>query len=110
MIKPHEALPEIINGGCGHRNVHLLLSIRHAAKKVNQIYSRIESMKRSSKWCYYYCDGYCFYYGDTGEVCDTGNNAHDGYCPMRADDEELERIADSILCDLASIESCCPSE
>lgn len=27
-------------------------------------------MKRKRK-CYYYCDGYCFWNGDRGEVCDT---------------------------------------
>ena len=36
--------------------------------------------------CYYYCDGYCFYHGDRGYVCDkiawgTGKAIKGGYCP-----------------------------
>ena len=45
------------------------------------------------KHCYYYCDGYCFWNGDTGEVCDTLDNSHDGYCPMVESDRELEELA-----------------
>lgn len=54
-------------------------------------------MEKRKKRCHYYCDGYCFWHGDTGEVCDTNNNEHDGYCPMRESDEELERIADAMV-------------
>ncbi len=36
--------------------------------------------------CGYYCNGYCFWNGDTGEVCDkiaygTHKRIKDGYCP-----------------------------
>lgn len=51
-------------------------------------------MKRK---CHYYCAGYCFWNGDTGEVCDTDNNRHDGYCPMQESDKELEEHAKAIL-------------
>ena len=63
-------------------------------------------MKKRKKRCHYYCDGYCFWHGDTGEVCDTNNNEHDGYCPMRESDEELEHIADIMI---AEQESLCPN-
>lgn len=49
------------------------------------------------KHCYYYCDGYCFWNGDTGEVCDTGDNRHDGYCPLLESKKELEEHAKAIL-------------
>lgn len=52
-------------------------------------------MKRKKK-CNFYCDGYCFWDGDTGEVCDTDNNSHDGYCPKEESDRELQEHADFI--------------
>lgn len=56
----------------------------------------------SKKGCYNYCDGYCFYHGDTGEVCDkiqqgTLKHRKDGYCPMEVDNVELEEQADAIV-------------
>lgn len=48
------------------------------------------------KRCHYFCNGYCFWYGDTGEVCDTNNNQHDGYCPKEENDRELEEHAKAI--------------
>lgn len=53
-------------------------------------------MKRKRK-CYYFCDGYCFWNGDTGYVCDTNNNQHDGYCPMEESNKELEEHAKAIM-------------
>lgn len=53
-------------------------------------------MKRRKR-CHYYCNGYCFWNGDTGEVCDTGNNSHEGYCPMAESDRELEEIAEAMM-------------
>lgn len=50
-------------------------------------------MRRKRK-CNYYCNGYCFYHGDTGEVCDTNNNEHYGYCPKEDDDEILDAYAE----------------
>lgn len=47
--------------------------------------------------CYYFCDGYCFWFGDTGHVCDTDNNRHDGYCPMVESIKELEEHAEAII-------------
>ncbi len=52
--------------------------------------------------CYYYCNGYCFWNGDTGEVCDkimfgTHRRRKDGYCPREESDRELEKIADLIV-------------
>lgn len=52
-------------------------------------------MKR--KKCRYYCGGYCFWNGDSGEVCDTSNNAHEGYCSMAESDKELEELALAII-------------
>lgn len=49
------------------------------------------------KRCYYFCAGYCFYNGDTGEVCDTNNNQNDGYCPMEENNKELEEYAKAII-------------
>lgn len=49
------------------------------------------------KKCYYFCDGYCFWYGDRGEICDTNNNQHDGYCPAEENDRELEEHARWII-------------
>ena len=54
-------------------------------------------MKRKKKRCYYFCEGYCFWNGDTGEVCDTNNNQHDGYCHMEESSKELEEYAKSII-------------
>lgn len=48
--------------------------------------------KRKRRGCRYYCDGYCFWNGDTGRVCDTDNNAHDGYCPKAESDKEFDII------------------
>lgn len=53
-------------------------------------------MKRRKR-CPHYCNGYCFWRGDTGEVCDTGNNSHEGYCPMAESDRELEEIAEAMM-------------
>lgn len=53
-------------------------------------------MKRRKR-CHYYCNGYCFWNGDTGEVCDTGNNSHEGYCPVVESDRELEEIAEAMM-------------
>lgn len=52
--------------------------------------------------CSNYCDGYCFYHGDTGEVCDkiewgTHRKIKDVYCPMEKDNEELEEVAREIM-------------
>lgn len=46
-------------------------------------------MAKRRKKCSYFCDGYCFWGGDNGHVCDTNNNQHDGYCPMAESDEFL---------------------
>ena len=46
------------------------------------------------KKCFYYCNGYCFYYGDTGLICDTDNNEHAGYCPKKEDEEENNEHAE----------------
>lgn len=54
-------------------------------------------MRRVRRKCYYYCGGYCFWNGDTGEVCDTGNNAHEGYCPKVESDKELEEYANAMI-------------
>lgn len=54
-------------------------------------------MKRKCKNCFYYCFGYCFWNGDTGEVCDTDNNQHEGYCPREENDRELEEHANAII-------------
>lgn len=62
------------------------------------------------KRCYYYCDGYCFWNGDTGEVCDTDNNRHDGYCPMRESDKELEEHVKAILEELEQEKRQCETE
>lgn len=50
--------------------------------------------------CSYYCDGYCFWNGDTGEVCDkiawgTHKAIKDGYCPKEESDRELEEQAEA---------------
>lgn len=52
--------------------------------------------------CSYYCNGYCFWNGDTGEVCDkiafgTHKRIKDGYCPKEASDRELEEIAEAMI-------------
>ena len=47
--------------------------------------------------CHSYCDGYCFWYGDRGYVCDTGDNSHEGYCPMAESDCELEELAAAMI-------------
>ena len=52
--------------------------------------------KRSKNSCSYSCNGYCFWHGDTGEVCDTNNNSHEGYCPMEESDRELQIMGDCI--------------
>lgn len=54
-------------------------------------------MRRVRRKCYYYCGGYCFWNGDTGEVCDTGNNAYEGYCPKVESDKELEELANAMI-------------
>ncbi len=48
--------------------------------------------------CSNYCDGYCFYHGDTGEVCDkiewgTMKKIKDGYCPREEDNRRAEEMA-----------------
>lgn len=53
-------------------------------------------MRRKRK-CNYYCNGYCFYHGDTGEVCDTNNNEHEGYCVKEVDKEILNEIYNEML-------------
>lgn len=50
-------------------------------------------MRRKRK-CNHYCNGYCFYNGDTGEICDTDNNQYDGYCPKADDEKILNEYAD----------------
>lgn len=55
------------------------------------------SKQRKRRKCHYFCDGYCFWNGDIGEVCDTNNNSHDGYCPMAESDRELEEHAAAII-------------
>lgn len=55
------------------------------------------SKVRKRKKCYYFCDGYCFWYGDNGYICDTDNNRHDGYCPMIEFDKQLEEHAEWII-------------
>lgn len=50
----------------------------------------------------YYCNGYCFWNGDTGEVCDkiaygTHKRIKDGYCPKEQNDRELEEHANAII-------------
>jgi len=45
---------------------------------------------RKKKRCHYFHKGYCFWYGDKGEVYDTDNNQHDGYCPKEVNNRELE--------------------
>ena len=62
------------------------------------------------KRCYYYCDGYCFWNGDTGAVCDTDNNRHDGYCPLLESKKELEEHAKAILEELEQEERQCETE
>lgn len=52
--------------------------------------------------CGYYCNGYCFWNGDTGEVCDkiaygTHKRIKDGYCPKEQNDRELEEHANAII-------------
>ena len=52
--------------------------------------------------CFYYCDGYCFYPGDRGYVCDkiawgTGKAIKGGYCPKENDARELEELADAMV-------------
>lgn len=52
--------------------------------------------------CPYYHDSYCFYHGDTGEVCDkiswgTGKRIPDGYCPREMDDIRDEQIAEEMI-------------
>jgi hypothetical protein len=52
--------------------------------------------------CSEYCAGYCFYHGDTGEVCDkiawgTNRIIKDGFCPKEADIRELEELADGYI-------------
>lgn len=52
--------------------------------------------------CGYYCDGYCFWNGDTGEVCDkiaygTHKRIKDGYCPKEQNDRELEEHAEWLI-------------
>lgn len=68
------------------------------------------SKRRSRKKCSYFCDGYCFWNGDTGEVCDTYNNAHDGYCPKEENDRELESLGECMSlegnCSLCSQTDC----
>lgn len=52
--------------------------------------------------CMHYCNGYCFFHGDTGHVCDCisiSGKKRDGYCPMREQDDELERIARGMIQD-----------
>ena len=39
-------------------------------------------------------------------MCDTGNNVHDGYCPMRADDEKLEWLTEAMIEEMASLKFC----
>lgn len=53
------------------------------------------------KKCSYYGEGYCFWHSDAGEVCGTGNNAYDGYCPMVESNRELEEYANAIIEDKA---------
>lgn len=53
-------------------------------------------MKQKRK-CYYYCGGYCFWNGDRGEVCDTDDKSHEGYCPAEENDRELQEHADFIM-------------
>lgn len=52
--------------------------------------------------CSYYCDGYCFWNGDIGEVCDkiaygTHKRIKDGYCLKEQNDRELEEHANAII-------------
>lgn len=56
-----------------------------------------KEIKMKKKKCHYFCDGYCFWHGDMGYVCDTNNNQHDGYCPMEESDKELEAYAKAII-------------
>ena len=47
--------------------------------------------------CFYFVKRQCAYYGDSDDTCDvSGNPEHDGYCPMRYDDELLA-IADEYV-------------
>ena len=66
--------------------------------------------ERRKKRCYYYCDGYCFWNGDTGAVCDTGNNMHEGYCPMEESNRELEEIAEAMIKEYEHEKEICQSE
>ena len=52
--------------------------------------------------CSYYCNGYCFWNGDTGAVCDkiaygTHKCIKDGYCPKGQNDKELEEHAEWLI-------------
>ena len=52
--------------------------------------------------CGYYCNGYCFWNGDTGEVCDkiaygTHKRIKAGYGPKEQNDRELEEHANAII-------------
>lgn len=52
--------------------------------------------------CSYYCNGYCFWHGDTGEVCDkmefgSRKRRNDGYCPAEENDRELEELAEAMM-------------
>lgn len=50
--------------------------------------------------CTYYCNGYCFFHGDTGHVCDcitADGRKRDGFCPMREQDDELTEITKSMI-------------
>ena len=49
--------------------------------------------------CSYFCNGYCFWNGDSGEVCDTLNNSREGYCPMEESNLELTILGDCIAYD-----------